>query len=181
MKVKDALQKYYDKHPFFGVNGGQEENTIKVYLGNLDMQVPNFEFRKRLVPYHDLNHMISGYNNSRAGEGEVSAWELGTGTLSYPLATFYSMAGFTTGMLVDRKRTYEAFIRGRSCKNLYKYDLNILMEMEFSDIKEESLHSEKKSFRVLDKPLFFLFSVASSFFAIAYYMMYGASKALSNA
>lgn len=82
MKVMEYLNNYYDTKPFFGKGGGLQADTVKVYLGPFDLYVPNLTQRKKLIPYHDLHHIVSGYNNSRIGEGEVSAWELGTGCLT---------------------------------------------------------------------------------------------------
>lgn len=181
MKVEQTLQKYYESHLFFGEDGGLNKSKVKVYLGKFDLYVPNFEFRKSLVPYHDLHHIISGYNNSRIGEGEVSAWELGAGTIKKPIGLFYALAGFTTGILVNPARTYKAFCKGRTCEVLYKYSHNELLASEFDEVQTFSLNTNKVNNSVIDSSLFSIYIVVSSFFAIGYFALYGFSKIFKSA
>jgi hypothetical protein len=42
--------------------------------------LPDIETRRRYLKYHDVHLLVTGYNVGRIGEGEVSAWELGTGS-----------------------------------------------------------------------------------------------------
>jgi hypothetical protein len=82
--------------------------------------LPNIETRRRYLKYHDLHHLITGYSVGRIGEGEVSAWELGTGSaLASPTLAFMNLIALSTGLVLQPRRMWNAFVRGTRSKNLY--------------------------------------------------------------
>lgn len=119
MLLQEELSTFYAKHGF-GEIVGARPLTVLVYTGCLLVPLPNIEARRRYLKYHDLHHMVTRYSVGRIGEGEVSAWELGTGSLrvSPPLA-FMNLIALSTGLVLDRRRMWRAFIRGTKSKNLY--------------------------------------------------------------
>ena len=172
MKVMDYLDNYYNTKPFFGKGGGMQADNVKVYLGPFDLYVPNLDQRKRLIPYHDLHHIVSGYNNSRIGEGEVSAWELGTGCLSKPLAAFYDLTGFATGLMYSPKRVYEAFIRGRKSSNFYGIPLETMMTKEMATLSEFSQNSRNIDSKILNNSLFLAYCFGAVAISITFIPVY---------
>lgn len=134
MNAKETLHAYYQQSPF-GSDGGASKNVAYVYAGPYLIKIPNTPLRKKLVIFHDFHHLVTDYNNSRIGEGEVSAWELGTGVLNTPVGLFFSLAGFATGLTVSFRRMYEAYLRGRASRNLYRLNIDDLLSKEFSDVR----------------------------------------------
>lgn len=51
---------------------------LPVHVG-ADELTAVIETRRKYLKYHDLHHLMTRYSVGRIGEGEVSAWELGTG------------------------------------------------------------------------------------------------------
>lgn len=94
MKVKDKLREYYSFSPF-GADGGAKNDRALVYAGPFLIAIKNTSKRKHFIPYHDLHHMVAGYNNTRIGEGEVGVWELVTDRM--PMAPICA-GGSTTGV-----------------------------------------------------------------------------------
>lgn len=132
MKVETYLDQYYSEKAWMGERGGIDQAWIKVYVGPWDIIVPNTKARKKIVPYHDLHHLVSGYNNSRLGEGQVAAWELGTHCLFSPLATLLNLFGMATGLLIDHRKILAAYKHGRQCNNLYRMPSTELMQLDVS-------------------------------------------------
>jgi hypothetical protein len=104
----------------FGDTVGARPCTVKVYTGCLLVPLPNVEARNRYLKYHDLHHLITGYTVGRIGEGEVSAWELGTGSmLASPMLGTMNLIALSTGLILQRRRMWAAFVRGCASRNLY--------------------------------------------------------------
>jgi hypothetical protein len=105
----------------FGEVVGARPLTVKVYTGCLLVPLPNVETRHVYLKYHDLQHLLTGYSVGRIGEGEVSAWELGTGSMAVsPMLGFMNLIALSTGLVLQRKRMWKAFVRGCASRNLYR-------------------------------------------------------------
>jgi hypothetical protein len=153
MDVQTRLASYYLQSPF-GVDGGAGKPTATVYAGPYLIEIPNTERRKYFIPYHDLHHIVTGYRNSRIGEGEIGAWELGTDCWQEPQAVLLNLAGMTTGLLYSPARIYRAFLRGCRCRNLYDVDVKQLLKMSIEQVEArvngrqpEPLHALKSRSR----------------------------------
>lgn len=119
MQLQEELSAFYAKNGFGRVVGARPL-TVPVYTGCLLVPLPNIETRRRYLKYHDLHHLITGYSVGRIGEGEVSAWELGTGSaLASPTLAFMNLIALSTGLVLQRRRMWIAFVRGTRSKNLY--------------------------------------------------------------
>lgn len=153
MDVQTRLASYYLQSPF-GKDGGVGKPTATVYAGPYLIEIPNTERRKYFIPYHDLHHIVTGYGNSRIGEGEIGAWELGTDCWQEPQAVLLNLAGMTTGLLYSPGRIYRAFLHGCNCHNLYALDVKALLGMPFEQVecsvnarRPEPLHALKSRAR----------------------------------
>lgn len=119
MSPDAALALFYERHGF-GDTLGARPKTVPVYTGCLLVPLPNIETRNRYLKYHDLHHLITGYSIGRIGEGETSAWELGTGSMrSSPILGFMNLIALSTGWVLARDRMWTAYARGLRSRNLY--------------------------------------------------------------
>jgi hypothetical protein len=119
MTLEDELSAFYKKCGFGEVIGARP-CTVPVYTGCLLVPMPNIEARQRYLKYHDLHHLVTGYSVGRIGEGEVSAWELGTRSLFVsPALGMMNLIALSTGLVLKPKRMWRAFRRGRQSRNLY--------------------------------------------------------------
>jgi hypothetical protein len=117
--LQHELAAFYAKSGFGDVVGARPL-TVRVYTGCLLVPMPNIETRRRYLKYHDLHHLVTGYSVGRIGEGEVSAWELGTGSmLASPMLGIMNLIALSTGLVLDRARMWRAFRRGCASRNLY--------------------------------------------------------------
>jgi hypothetical protein len=120
----------------FGEVVGARPCTVKVYTGCLLVPLPNVESRRTYLKYHDLHHLITGYSVGRIGEGEVSAWELGTGSFaSSPMLGTMNLIALSTGLILQRRRMWKAFVRGCASRNLYPAAVRARVDAgEWSDV-----------------------------------------------
>ena len=119
MTLQDELAAFYRRSGFGDVIGARP-CTVRVYTGCLLVPMPNIETRRIFLKYHDLHHLVTGYSVGRIGEGEVSAWELGTRSLLVsPLLGAMNLIALSTGLVLKPRRMWRAFRRGRRSRNLY--------------------------------------------------------------
>jgi hypothetical protein len=119
--LQDELATFY-KRSGFGDVVGSRSLTVPVYTGCMLVPLPNIETRRRFLKYHDLHHLVTGYSVGRIGEGEVSAWELGTGSAFVsPTLGVMNLIALSTGLVLEPKRMWRAFRRGCASRNLYPH------------------------------------------------------------
>jgi hypothetical protein len=119
MTIEAELRDFYVCHGFGEVLGARTR-TVPVYTGCMLVPLPNIETRRRFLKYHDLHHLITGYSVGRIGEGEVSAWELGTGSaFQSPILGLMNLIALSTGLVLAPGRMWRAYARGSRSDNLY--------------------------------------------------------------
>ncbi|SIR80588.1 hypothetical protein SAMN05878276_0264 [Aquipseudomonas alcaligenes] len=119
MTLREELAAFY-RRCGFSDTADRQACTVPVYTGCLLVPLPNIETRHIYLKYHDLHHIVTGYSTGRIGEGEVSAWELGTGSmLNSPLLGTMNLIALSTGLVLQPKRMWRAFRRGGRSRNLY--------------------------------------------------------------
>ena len=91
-----------------------------------------------MIWLHDLTHLLTGYDTSWAGEGEIAGWELASGfTSKYWIGYFYAPITFSIGLIVAPLRTLRALRLGLGKKNVYKLRLenSRLKQMTVAELK----------------------------------------------
>ena len=120
MTLQEELVAFYKRSGFGAVVGGRSI-TVPVYTGCMLVPLPSIETRRRFLKYHDLHHLLTGYSVGRIGEGEVSAWELATGSAFVsPMLGVMNLIALSTGLLLEPRRMWRAFRRGCVSRNLYR-------------------------------------------------------------
>ena len=108
---------------YFLANGFRIEDyaapnfTLRI-LG-LPLKFPNTEGRKRVVPLHDLHHVLTGYRTDWVGEAEIGAWELRAGCNSL-IAYVLNGGGVLIGLLLAPTRVWRAFLAAKGQRTLYR-------------------------------------------------------------
>lgn len=107
---------------FLAVNGfdvaDYDARTVAIPLGPFTIRLPNSEGRKKLVPWHDLHHVATGYGTDPVGEAEISAFEIRAGDLNLAGWVYNGMA-LGLGLVVAPIRTWRAFARAEATRTLY--------------------------------------------------------------
>jgi len=118
LTLEAARARYFEANGF-PLDGGYDSKWVDFELGPIPMPFPNTEARRRAVKVHDLHHVLTGYQTDIFGEGEISAWELAAGCKGAVAAWILNAGGMAFGVLIAPKRTWRAWLRGRSSRSLY--------------------------------------------------------------
>ncbi len=116
--------------------------------------------RRRAAPFHDLNHVVSGYGNDAMGEAEIAAWELASGCKRYLAAWVLNWSALPLGLRSPR-RLFAAFVRGRRSANLYDADVSRLLDMPLRAVRAE-LHLDKQIRPVMSDAVLFVSALVLS-------------------
>ena len=141
MSLRDARRIYFEANGF-GADGGYGDKWVDFKLGKVPFPIPNSPSRVRAVRFHDLHHVLTGYDTNTIGEFEISAWEIAAGCKTFAAAWALNLSGMVAGALVAPRRTFRAFVRGRRSRTLYGEPFEPLLEMTVKEIREKYLGRE---------------------------------------
>ncbi len=140
--LRAALAVYFEVNGF-GPDGGYTASWVTGKFGPIPFAFPNFEARVRAVRFHDLHHVVTGYQTDGPGEGEISAWEIGSGCADYWAAWLLNLGGMPAGCLLAPGRVFRAFVRGRHSANLYRHEYDSeLLATSVDEIRQQLLSGE---------------------------------------
>lgn len=134
--MAEARSQYFEVNQF-GLDGGYGDAWVDFKLGPFPFPFPNTKARVRALQYHDLHHIVTGYDTDFVGELEISAWEIGGGCGDFWAAWFLNLGGLAAGTVRAPLRTLRAFVRGRRSRTLYGSDLSRLLERSVGDVRAE--------------------------------------------
>jgi hypothetical protein len=126
--LREARRIYFDAN-HFGEDGGYGDKWVDFKLGKIPFPIPNAPSRVRAVRFHDLHHVLTGYDTNTIGEFEISAWEIAAGCKGFVAAWVLNLSGMFAGALVAPRRIVRAFVRGRRSRTLYDEPFEPLLEL----------------------------------------------------
>jgi hypothetical protein len=141
LSLRDARRIYFEANRF-GDDGGYGDKWVDFKLGKVPFPIPNSPSRVRAVRFHDLHHVLTGYDTNTIGEFEISAWEIAAGCKTFAAAWALNLSGMVAGALVAPRRTFRAFVRGRRGRTLYGEPFEPLLEMTVGEAREKYLGQE---------------------------------------
>jgi hypothetical protein len=108
---------------YFAANGlgegGYEDKWVRIAFGPFHFAFPNTAGRVHAVRYHDLHHVVTGYDTSWTGESEIGAWEIASGCRDMIAAWVLNLYAMWVGLFIAPGAVWRAFARGRHTRNLY--------------------------------------------------------------
>ena len=154
-----ARTRYFENNGF-GADGGYGAAWVDFKLGPLPFPFPNTPQRVAAVKFHDLHHVLTGYDTDFPGELEVSAWEIAAGCKGYAAAWVLNLGGLFTGLFVCPRRVFAAFVRGRHSHTLYGETFDPLLERTVGDLREAHVARGAPTATIADGLWFALASLA---------------------
>jgi hypothetical protein len=119
LPLADARRQFFAASGF-DQDGGYTKPLFWLGLKWFRVPVPNTAGRVRAVRLHDLHHIATGYPTTWQGEAEIAAWELAGGCGAYLEAWVLNLYAFVVGIFIAPRALWQAFLRGRLCRNLYE-------------------------------------------------------------
>lgn len=114
----DARTRYFTENGF-AADGGYGDKWVRFQVGPIALRIPNTPARVHSVRYHDLHHVLTGYQTHWTGEGEIGAWEIASGCADHHAAWVLNLWAMAIGLCIAPRAVARAFVRGRRTKNLY--------------------------------------------------------------
>jgi hypothetical protein len=163
LTLREARAAFYRGNGFAQDGGVQDQRWSPVACRDLKVYLPNFEWRRRALPLHDLHHVITCYEFSPRGEFQMAAWEFAAGRYPNVLSTLFCLPLVCLGSAVIPRKTFAAFVRGRRSKTLYfAPDVDALLDRTVGDVRREYLPAEAVHTHVRDWGAFILLVMMSS-------------------
>ena len=137
--VDTTLEEARDR--FLAANGlSVREYTAPIFtLGifGLPLKFPNPKSRQRVVPLHDLHHVLTGFGTSWMGEAEIGAWELRAGCNTF-VAYFLNGGGVIIGLFLSPRRVWRAFRAAKGQRTLYYESIPYerLLQMTVGEVRQ---------------------------------------------
>jgi hypothetical protein len=169
LSLRDARGRYFADNAF-GDDGGYAKKWVKLQLGPLPFAFPNSAARVRAVKYHDLHHVVTGYDTDVVGEAEIGAWEIGSGCAGFVAAWILNLYAMVLGFLAGNPRAvFRAFVRGRHTRNLYRDEYGeALLDARLGAVRARlELNGAERVASASDRIAFVAWSVAALALALA--------------
>ncbi len=168
MTVAEALAQHYVEHGL-PPDGGESERWFRIRIGPLVLPLPNPPARRRAVFYHDVNHVLTGYNTVFSeGEMVIAGYELGSGCGPFLIAWMINLGAFALGLVFCPRPMFEAFLRGRRAASLYRYeDTTLIREMTVTELSTIlGIEHNTPRARLSDRLSFVIWSLAAVAFVV---------------
>lgn len=133
MTMREARAVYFAANKF-GPDGGYSDPWVDFKIGPVPLPFPNSAARVRALRFHDMHHILTGYETTFIGEMEIGAWELAAGCHNEPFAWFINLAAMGA-FLASPRRILRAFVRGLRSQSLYGQDAESLLSMTVQDVR----------------------------------------------
>lgn len=170
MTVDEALARHYVEHGL-PPDGGESERWFRIRIGPWVLPLPNPPARRKAVFYHDVTHVLTGYNTVFSeGEMLIAGHELGSGCGRFWIAWWINLGMFTLGVLVRPRSLFEAFSRGRRAASVYRYgDPTLIRGMSVTDLSTAlGIVQDTPEARNSDRLSFLLWCLAADAFVLAH-------------
>lgn len=162
-RIREALKGFYAAHRL-PPDGGAGRAYFFLHLGPVAIPAPNPGFRKRAVLYHDVHHMLTGYN-TLIGDGEmlIAGYEIGAGCGRFAIAWVLNLWMLPLAALARPRETFAAFVRGRRCRSLYHEADQAFLDQDVGTLRAHlGLDRAPAAPTVRDRALFTLWCAVAS-------------------
>lgn len=120
--INKSLELYFIKENL-GKDGGLNEAWGRIKIWKFYIPIPNTEARRKALVFHDIHHIVTGYDGDWRGEVSIGAWEIASGCGAYYVAWYLNLGAMGVGLFMYPKSMFNAFIRGMRTYNLYHHTI----------------------------------------------------------
>ena len=129
LTLRDARTRYFAANGLG--DGGYAERWVRFQVGPIPLYFPNTKQRVAAVRFHDLHHVLTGYETTWKGEAEIAAWEIASGCAHHLAAWLLNLGALAVGLFIAPRAAFRAYVRGRRTRNLYRKEFgDPLLELE---------------------------------------------------
>jgi hypothetical protein len=112
-------------------------STFTIRFWGISVKFPDTANRKRVIPLHDLRHVLTGYETTWIGEAEIGAWELRAGCTTL-IAYFPNRSGVIIGLCISPAGVWRAFVAAKGQHTLYRDSMRYdsLLQMIVGEVRK---------------------------------------------
>ena len=136
LSLRAGRQQYFERSGFD--ESSYTSSWVPLKAGPLKFGFPNTAARIRAVRLHDLHHVLTEYETTWTGEAEIAGWEIASGCADHYAAWLLNFSALVIGLVIAPVRVFNAFVRGRHSRNLYRADFSEkLLERSVGQVRTE--------------------------------------------
>jgi hypothetical protein len=139
LSVREALRRHYLASGLPADGGRSGSHWTMLRVAGIAVRLPNFAWRRRALPLHDIHHLVTGYPCSVSGELQIAAWEFAAGRYPHVMATLFCLPLLAIGAIGTPRRSFAAYVRGRSSRTLYRHFEALDVELMDVDTLQRNL------------------------------------------
>lgn len=110
--LNEELVQFYQKYQL-PENGGVNDKTFGVPLPFFTLILPNFNWRRKKLHIHDLEHILHNQNTTWKGETFIASWEIATGFWRYFPLFIFPLWTMGFGLFSHPDSVLKGFMKGR--------------------------------------------------------------------
>ncbi|MFK7926611.1 MAG: hypothetical protein AB8H79_00365 [Myxococcota bacterium] len=126
-------------------DGNLHKRVDWLYVGPVPLPIPNPAWRKRVVVYHDVSHLLTGYGTDLSGELDEGCFECGAGIGFFTPAWMFNLQALMGAMVLRPRKGLQAFLRGRAAKSVYRCDIEALLEVPLDEARADMLETPNET------------------------------------
>jgi hypothetical protein len=143
LTLREARDRFYEAHGFPKDGGISKDYWSPIGCRDLKVYLPNFDWRKKAIPFHDLHHILAEYQFSPTGEFQIAAWEFAAGKYPNIFTTLFCIPLISLGAILIPKNQFRAFVRGKRSRTLYgTQSYEELLNKTVGEVRNEILPKE---------------------------------------
>lgn len=136
--INKSLEIYFIKENL-GKDGGLNEAWGRIKIWKFYIPIPNTKARKKALVFHDIHHILTGYDGDWRGEVSIGGWEIASGCGKYWVAWLLNLGAMGVGLFIYPRSIFNAFIRGKRTENLYHHMMpqEQAMQMQVGELQRK--------------------------------------------
>lgn len=167
MTIQQALHEFRSANNL-ALDGGINDAYFKLKFALFTIKLPNFDFRKKVIDIHDIQHILYNCNTSWKGESFIAGWEISTKIWKHFPISFISLWAMGFSFLNYPKEVIKGYKAGLKCKGVI--DLSIsrseILKLSVEDIRNLITKHKSTKFNYFIFILWVVFSEIIFFFPI---------------
>jgi hypothetical protein len=140
LTVREARAQYFTANGFN--ESGYAARWVRLQAGPIPLFILNTKARVRAVRFHDIHHVVTGYDTTWTGEAEIAAWEIASGCAHHYAAWLLNLQAMAVGLFINPEVVFRAFLCGRRSANLYREVFNDSLLSPTVGVMRRRLHLE---------------------------------------
>lgn len=138
MTIKELLYQFYAENGIPN-EGGSNDLFFDFKILKITFQLPNPEFRRKVIHIHDIEHVLYECDTSWKGEAFIAGWEIGSGMWKHIPLNFLSLWAMGYSLWIYPIVVFKGFKEGSRNRGIIDLELTkeALLDLQPEILKEK--------------------------------------------